>query len=128
MFRTKIPYGRITSRQLVRLADISERYTNGNLHLTTRQNIQLHYIRLEDSPKVWTELADAGLTAREACGNTVRNITASPTAGIDPEELFDVSPYVQASFEYFLRNKHQEWDEYRKQVTPFELKKYLPKL
>ncbi|MCB0594354.1 MAG: nitrite/sulfite reductase [Lewinellaceae bacterium] len=104
MFRTKIPYGRITPRQLIRLADISERYTNGNLHLTTRQNIQLHYIRLEDSPQVWVELADAGLTAREACGNTVRNITASPTAGIDPEEPFDVSPYVQASFEYFLRN------------------------
>ncbi|MCO6480931.1 MAG: nitrite/sulfite reductase [Phaeodactylibacter sp.] len=104
MFRTKIPYGRLTARQLVRLADISERYTNGNLHLTTRQNVQFHFVRLEDSPKVWTELAEAGLTAREACGNTVRNITASPTAGIDPEEPFDVSPYVQASFEYFLRN------------------------
>jgi sulfite reductase (ferredoxin) len=104
MFRTKIPYGKITTSQLERLADISETYTNGNLHLTTRQNIQMHFVKLSDSPKIWEDLADAGLTAREACGNTVRNLTASATAGIDPEEPFDVSPYVQASFEYFLRN------------------------
>jgi sulfite reductase (ferredoxin) len=104
MFRTKIPYGRLTARQLVCLADTSEKYTNGNLHLTTRQNIQMHYVKLEDSAQIWTDLAAAGVTAREACGNTVRNITASAQAGIDPEEAFDVSPYVQASFEYFLRN------------------------
>lgn len=104
MFRTKIPYGKITADQLIRIADVSEKYTNGNLHLTTRQNIQMHYIKLADSPKVWTELAQEGVTAREACGNTVRNITASPTAGIDPEEPFDVTPYVHAVFEYFLRN------------------------
>jgi len=104
MFRTKIPYGKITAAQLERLADISEKYTNGNLHLTTRQNIQMHFVKLSDSPKIWEELAEAGLTAREACGNTVRNLTASPAAGIDPEEPFDVSPYVQACFEYFLRN------------------------
>lgn len=104
MFRTKIPYGKITAAQLERLADISEKYTNGNLHLTTRQNIQMHFVKLSDSPKIWEELAEAGLTAREACGNTVRNLTASSTAGIDPEEPFDVSPYVQACFEYFLRN------------------------
>lgn len=104
MFRTKIPYGKLTADQLIRVADVSEKYTNGNLHLTTRQNIQMHYVKLTDSPAVWTELAQAGVTAREACGNTVRNITASPTAGIDPEEPFDVSPYVQAVFEYFLRN------------------------
>jgi sulfite reductase (ferredoxin) len=104
MFRTKIPYGRITAEQLTALADISEKYTNGRLHLTTRQNIQLHYIKLQDSPAIWRELAENGLTAREACGNTVRNLTASPMAGIDPQEPFDVAPYVQASFEYFLRN------------------------
>ena len=104
MFRTKIPYGRITARQLIALADISEKYTNGRLHLTTRQNIQMHYVKLADSPAIWREMAEHGLTAREACGNTVRNLTASPLAGIDPEEPFDVSPYVQASFEYFLRN------------------------
>ncbi|MEM6877936.1 MAG: HEPN domain-containing protein [Bacteroidota bacterium] len=104
MFRTKIPFGHITPDQLVALADISERYTNGNLHLTTRQNIQLHYVKLSDSSDVWRDLTEAGLTAMGACGNTVRNITASPLAGIDPEEPFDVTPYVQASFEYFLRN------------------------
>ena len=104
MFRTKIPFGRITTDQLLALADISDQYATGNLHLTTRQNIQMHYVKLKDSPAVWNALAKNGLTAREACGNTVRNITASAKAGIDPEELFDVSPYVQACFEYFLRN------------------------
>ena len=104
MFRTKIPFGKLTAAQLIRLADVSEKYTNGNLHLTTRQNIQMHYVKLDDSPAIWTDLAEAGITAREACGNTVRNITASAKAGIDPEEAFDVSPYVQATFEYFLRN------------------------
>lgn len=104
MFRTKIPYGKLTSAQLVRLADISERFATGNLHLTTRQNIQMHYVKLEDSPQIWTLLESAGITAREACGNTVRNITASAMAGIDPEEPFDVTPYVRAVFSYFLRN------------------------
>jgi len=104
MFRIKIPYGRLTADQLVRIADVSERYTNGNLHLTTRQNIQLHYVKLGDSPAIWEELAEKGVTAREACGNTVRNLTGSARAGIDPAEPFDVSPYVQAAFEYFLRN------------------------
>ena len=104
MFRTKIPFGHITPDQLIAIADISERYTNGRLHLTTRQNIQLHYVKLKDSPAVWRDLAAAGMTAREACGNTVRNLTASPMAGIDPQEPFDVSPYVYAAFSYFLRN------------------------
>ena len=104
MFRTKIPFGKLTTDQLIRIADVSEKYTNGNLHITTRQNIQFHYVKLEDSPAIWTELAQAGVTAREACGNTVRNLTASANAGIDPDELFDVSPYVHAVYEYFLRN------------------------
>lgn len=104
MFRTKIPYGKITTDQLVALANISDKYATGNLHITTRQNIQLHFVKLKDAPAVWTEMAAAGLTAREACGNTVRNITASPKAGIDPHEPFDVSPYAHAAFEFFLRN------------------------
>ncbi len=104
MFRTKLPYGKITSEQLRRLAEISEKYATGNLHLTTRQNIQLHYVKLDDSPSVWTELSDVGLTAREACGNTVRNVTASAIAGIDPDEPFDTTPYAHATFQYFLRN------------------------
>jgi len=104
MFRTKLPFGKITTEQLEALADISERYATGNLHLTTRQNIQFHYVKLSDSPAIWTLLSRAGMTAREACGNTVRNITASAEAGVDPKEPFDVSPYAQAAFEYFLRN------------------------
>ncbi len=104
MFRIKLPFGKITTEQLVRLADLSEKYTNGNLHLTTRQNVQLHYIKLEDTPALWSQLEEVGITTREACGNTVRNITASAKAGIDPDEPFDVAPYAQAVFEYFLRN------------------------
>ncbi|BDS13799.1 nitrite/sulfite reductase [Aureispira anguillae] len=104
MFRTKIPFGRLTTEQLEALAQASIQYSTGNLHLTTRQNIQLHYVKLGDSPHLWADLSRAGVTAMGACGNTVRNITASAKAGIHPEELFDVSPYVQAMFEYFLRN------------------------
>ncbi len=104
MFRTKIPFGKLTTEQLVAIANAAEKYTNGNLHITTRQNIQMHYVKLDDSPAVWSDLASYNVTAREACGNTVRNITASAKAGIDPNEPFDVSPYAQAAFEYFLRN------------------------
>lgn len=104
MFRLKLPFGKITPDQLEMCANLSEQYTNGNLHLTTRQNIQMHYVRLEDTPEMWEALESVGVTTKEACGNTVRNVTASPFAGIDPDEPFDVSPYAQAVFEYFLRN------------------------
>ncbi|ELR69077.1 Ferredoxin--sulfite reductase [Fulvivirga imtechensis AK7] len=104
MFRIKLPYGKVTGEQLTRIADVSEEYTNGNLHTTTRQNIQLHFVHLEDTPEMWAKLEEKGITTKEACGNTVRNITASPLAGIDPDEPFDVAPYAHAVFEYFLRN------------------------
>lgn len=104
MFRIKIPYGKLTAKQLVRIAELSETYTNGNLHTTTRQNIQLHFVHLEDTPEMWAKLEEVGITMRESCGNTVRNITASSKAGIDPDELFDVSPYAESVFRYFLRN------------------------
>ncbi|MEM1218632.1 MAG: nitrite/sulfite reductase, partial [Bacteroidota bacterium] len=104
MFRIKIPYGRITTDQLDRIARIARSYTNGNLHLTTRQDIQLHFVKLEDSPAIWKELEERQITAREACGNTVRNVTGSPLAGIDPEEPFDISPYAEATTQFFLRN------------------------
>jgi len=104
MFRIKVPYGRITPEQLTRIGQLSREYTNGNLHLTTRQNIQLHYVRLDDTPEMWEKMEEVGITTREACGNTVRNITASSLAGIDPEEPFDVAPYAEAVFKYFLRN------------------------
>lgn len=104
MIRIKLPYGRITADQLIRIADVSDRYATGNLHATTRQDIQLHFVKLADSPALWAELEDAGITLKEACGNTVRNVTGSARAGIDPEEPFDISPYAHAIFEYFLRN------------------------
>lgn len=104
MIRTKIPCGKLTVNQLLKIADASDRYSNGNLHLTTRQNIQLHHVKLSDSPKVWETLNEAEVTLMEACGNTVRNITASAIAGIDPNEPFDVSPYVKAFFHHFLNN------------------------
>ena len=104
MFRTKIPFGKLTTHQLGVLADLAGQFSTGKLHLTTRQNVQFHYVKLEDATKVWIGLAQNGMTGREACGNTVRNVTASASAGIDPDEPFDVSPYAQATFEYFLRN------------------------
>lgn len=104
MFRIKIPFGKLTAEQLIRIADVSDKYSTGNLHITTRQDIQLHFVKLDDSPAVWADLADKNITAREACGNTVRNITASAEAGIDPEESFDVSPYAHAAAHYFMRN------------------------
>lgn len=104
MVRIKLPFGRVTFKQLLRIADISDEYASSNLHLTTRQDIQIHYVSLDRTPELWAKLAQDDITLREACGNTVRNVTASPNAGIDPEEPFDVSPYAHALFSYFLRN------------------------
>ncbi len=104
MVRIKLPFGKITPEQLIRIADISDEFASGNLHLTTRQDIQIHYVKLENTPKIWAKLAELEITTREACGNTVRNMTGSPLAGIDPLEPFDVSPYVYEHFRYFLRN------------------------
>ena len=104
MVRIKLPFGKVTFKQLLRIADVSDEYASSNLHLTTRQDIQIHYVSLDRTPQLWAELERDDVTLREACGNTVRNVTASPTAGIDPLEPFDVSPYAHAVFEYFLRN------------------------
>jgi len=104
MVRIKLPFGKVTFKQLLRIADISDKYASSNLHLTTRQDIQIHYVSLDRTPQLWAELDQDDITIREACGNTVRNVTASPAAGIDPLEPFDVSPYAHATFEYFLRN------------------------
>src|SRR6202451_4609107 len=104
MVRIKLPFGKVTFKQLLRIADISDEYASRNLHLTTRQDIQIHYVSLDRTPQLWAELEQDDITLREACGNTVRNVTSSPNAGIDPLEPFEVSPYAQATFEYFLRN------------------------
>lgn len=104
MVRIKLPYGKVTTEQLDRISDVSDKYATGNLHITTRQDIQIHFVSLDRTPELWAELAEGSMTLREACGNTVRNVTASALAGVDPNEPFDVSPYAQATFEYFVRN------------------------
>src|ERR1700741_328370 len=103
MIRIKLPFGKLTIKQLLRIADISDEYSNGNLHLTTRQDIQIHHVSLDKTPELWAKLEQDDITLREACGNTVRNVTASAKAGIDPGEPFDVLPYANAVFSYFLR-------------------------
>ncbi|MBX9785614.1 MAG: HEPN domain-containing protein [Chitinophagaceae bacterium] len=103
MVRIKLPYGKMTLAQWKRIADVSDEYSTGNLHLTTRQDIQIHFVSLDRTPQLWAELEKDNVTLREACGNTVRNITASDTAGIDKDEPFDITPYAHAMFAYFLR-------------------------
>jgi sulfite reductase (ferredoxin) len=104
MIRIKLPYGKATSEQLKRIADVSDKYSTGRLHITTRQDIQIHYVSLDETPALWAELEKDDVTLREACGNTVRNVTASETAGVDPKEPFDVTLYADEVFKYFLRN------------------------
>ena len=104
MIRIKLPYGKMTLNQWKKIADVSDEYSTGNLHFTTRQDVQIHFVSLDRTPELWSKLEEDNITLREACGNTVRNITGSPTAGIDPNEPFDITPYVHATFEYFLRN------------------------
>lgn len=104
MVRIKLPLGIITPQQLDRIAALSDTYSNGNLHLTTRQDIQIHYVSLDATPQLWTALEEDRITLREACGNTVRNVTASPYAGIDPDEPFDITDDGWTLFDFFLRN------------------------
>ena len=104
MIRIKLPYGKVTSEQLKRITQVSDKYSTGRLHITTRQDIQIHYVSLDRTPELWADLAKDDITLREACGNTVRNITGSELAGIDVDEPFDVTPYAHALFQYLLRN------------------------
>lgn len=104
MIRIKLPFGKVTSAQLHRICDVSDEYSRGRLHITTRQDIQIHHVSLDRTPELWAELEKSDITLREACGNAVRNVTASETAGIDVNEPFDVSPYADAVFKFFLRN------------------------
>jgi sulfite reductase beta subunit-like hemoprotein len=104
MLRVKIAAGVLKAAQLRVLADIADEYSTGRGHLTTRENIQFHFVKLENVGAAMRLLADAGLTTREACGNTVRNITACPVAGICPGEAFDVTPYALGVSRYLLRH------------------------
>ncbi len=105
MLRVKIPQGIISTAQLGALAEVADKYSRRFGHITTRQNIQLHFIKLHDMEPAMRLLADAGMTTREACGNSVRNITACPFAGTSAEELFDVTPYAEAVTRFLLGHR-----------------------
>src|SRR5216684_3739772 len=103
MIRCKIPQGVLTPEQLLALAEVSERWSNGKGHITTRQNVQFHFVKMDDVEAVVRRLGAAGLTTREACGNSVRNITGCPYAGVSEQEPFDVTPYAEAMTRHLLR-------------------------
>ncbi|MBI3940468.1 MAG: nitrite/sulfite reductase [Acidobacteria bacterium] len=102
MQRIKIPFGGLNVRQLEVLADLAEEYSDGIAHVTTRQDFQLHFIHIDDTPSLMRRLAASGITTREACGNTVRNVTACPYSGVCPDEVFDVTPYARACARFLL--------------------------
>jgi sulfite reductase beta subunit-like hemoprotein len=104
MLRIKVPQGILTSAQLRSMAGVATSYSRGFGHITTRQNVQLHFVPLADVEAAMRALAETGLTTREACGNSVRNITACPYAGVSEGEIFDVTPYAEAMTRYFLRH------------------------
>jgi sulfite reductase (ferredoxin) len=104
MVRIKIPFGGLTANQLRRVAELADRYTTGVGHVTTRQDIQLHFAELKDVPTMMRGLAEVGLTTREACANTVRNVTGCHLAGICQGEVFDITPYAKTVAYHLLRN------------------------
>jgi len=102
MQRIKIPAGGLNANQLETLAELAEEYSDDIAHITTRQDVQLHYVHIDDTPTLMRRLAAAKITTREACGNTVRNVTACPYAGICQDEVFDVTPYARALSRFLL--------------------------
>jgi sulfite reductase (NADPH) hemoprotein beta-component len=104
MLRVKIPQGLLTADQLAALADVGEQYSRGFGHITTRQNVQFHFVKLHDVEPALRRLAEDGLTTREACGNSVRNITGCPYAGVAGDEIFDITPYAEAMTRFLLRH------------------------
>ncbi len=116
MIRVKLPFGGVTPEQMEAFAGVVERYAPlGKGHITTRQNIQVHHVPLPDAAKAIRELSDAGLSSREGCGNTVRNVTGDPWAGVAPDEVFDPTPYAGAYVRYFVRHP-------TKQLMPRKIK------
>ncbi len=108
MLRVKVPHGRVTPEQLDTLAYISETYSRGWGHLTTRQNIQFHFVPLEQTPEVLRLMASVGLTSREACGDTVRNVMGCHLAGACPQEVLDITPWAQATTDFLLRHPYAQ--------------------
>src|SRR6202522_4329122 len=105
MVGVKLPFGSVTPEQMESFADVVEKYAPLNKgHITTRQNVQMHHVPLPEVEQAIRELGDAGLSSREGCGNTVRNVTGDPWAGVAKDELFDMTPYVGAYVRYFVRH------------------------
>jgi sulfite reductase beta subunit-like hemoprotein len=105
MIRVKLPMGGITPEQMEAFADVIDKYVPLRKgHVTTRQNIQMHHVPLPDAAKLIREISEAGLSSREGCGNTMRNVTGDPWAGVAPDELFDLTPYAGAYVRYFVRH------------------------
>jgi len=116
MQRIKIPYGGVSPDQLDVLAALAEEYSDAILHITTRQDVQLHFVHIEDTPDLMRRLAAVGITTREACGNSVRNVTACPLAGVCKTEAFDVSPYAQALMSFLLG--HPDVQDFGRKFKP----------
>ncbi|HWW53355.1 MAG TPA: nitrite/sulfite reductase, partial [Acidimicrobiales bacterium] len=108
MIRVKVPYGSMSPEQLEMCAYIADEYSRGWGHITTRQNIQFHFVQLERVPDLLRDLASVGLTTREACGDTVRNVTGCHLAGACPFEALDISPWAEAAFQHLLRNPYAQ--------------------
>ncbi|MGI8753867.1 MAG: nitrite/sulfite reductase [Acidimicrobiales bacterium] len=108
MVRVKLPYGSITPEQLRTFGDVCERYSRGWAHLTTRLNVQMHFVQLERLPDLLRDLAAVGLTTREGCGDTVRNVMGCHLAGACPHEVLDISPWAEATFRHFLHHPYAQ--------------------
>ncbi|HKA83730.1 MAG TPA: nitrite/sulfite reductase, partial [Acidimicrobiales bacterium] len=104
MLRVKVPWGGLLPDQLDLMADVADRYSRGWGHITTRQNVQFHYVQLERVPELMRLLGTAGLTSREACGDTVRNVQGCHLAGACPYEVLDITPWAEATYRHFVRN------------------------
>ena len=116
MVRIKIPYGGLTCEQMDLLADMAEEYSDGILHVTTRQDFQLHYVHIDDTADLMRRLASVGITTREACGNSVRNVTCCPISGVCRDETFEVTPYAKA-LAYFLLG-HPDCQDFGRKFKP----------
>ncbi|MGD9696588.1 MAG: nitrite/sulfite reductase [Thermoleophilia bacterium] len=116
MMRIKIPYGGITPDQLDVIAELAEDYSDDILHVTTRQDVQLHYVHIDDTPDLMRRLAAVGITTREACGNGVRNLTGCPLSGVCHTEAFDTTPYADALFRFLLG--HPDCQDFGRKFKP----------
>lgn len=116
MQRIKIPFGGLNAGQLEVVADLSEEYSDGVAHVTTRQDFQLHFVHIDNTPTLMRRLAEVGITTREACGNSVRNVTACPYAGVCPDEAFDVTPYARALSRFLLG--HPDCQDFGRKFKP----------